>query len=71
MGDHGAPVFALVLTADGKIAATGGKNKLIKLWDVEASKQIGVLSGHTDVIRGLAFSQDGQFLASASADERD
>ncbi len=40
----------------------------IRLFDLRNNQQIAVLTGHANVIYDLAFSADGQWLASASAD---
>ncbi len=31
---------------EGKVIATGGRDRLVRLWDVRSSKQIAVLKGH-------------------------
>src|SRR5262249_38448423 len=41
----------------------------LKLYDSLSGKQVRELSGHTDAIRGLAFSVDGRWLVSASEDQ--
>jgi WD40 repeat protein len=48
-----------------------GKNKdqIIRLWDADSGKEICWLEGHTDAIRSLAFSADGQFVVSCSDDK--
>jgi len=46
-------------------APTSGKN----LWDLVSRTQLGELSGHESEISALAFSLDGQTLASAGADK--
>ena len=38
------------------------------MFDAGSGKQQDVLSGHTDVVRDLAFSPDGRLLLSAGAD---
>lgn len=43
-------------------------NTWIKLWDVEAGKDLGMLSGHTEPVETLVFSHDGKTLASGSQD---
>eukprot|EP00048_Salpingoeca_helianthica_P002746 m.60245 g.60245 ORF g.60245 m.60245 type:complete len:1026 (-) comp12282_c0_seq1:55-3132(-) len=47
-------------------AAEDGK---IRAWDLEGSKLIYVLSGHSTVVRGLEFSQDCSTLISAGRDK--
>ncbi len=46
-------------------SATG---KIIKLWKVDTGKQLQTLNGHQDRVSSLAFSPDGQTLASGSMD---
>jgi WD40 repeat protein len=40
----------------------------VRLWDTAEGRQIALLEGHTDWVRGVAFSPDGRLLASASND---
>ena len=42
---------------------------MIKLWDVKQGKCLKTLQGHASQIWSVAFSPDGQTLASSSADE--
>ncbi|UKZ82089.1 hypothetical protein TrVFT333_009873 [Trichoderma virens FT-333] len=43
-------------------------DKTIKIWDVDTGACIQTLEGHSDWIRSIASSADGQYLASASDD---
>jgi WD40 repeat protein len=41
----------------------------VRVWEVATGSQIGFCSGHTDVVTCVAYSPDGQCLASASDDK--
>ncbi|MFI5460795.1 MAG: protein kinase [Isosphaerales bacterium] len=40
----------------------------VKLWDARTGREIRILKGHTMVVKSVAYSPDGQRLASASQD---
>ncbi len=63
----------LALSDDGGILAVGSNpitetESAIRLWDVRNGKPLGVCKGHTQGVRWLAFSPDGETLASVSVD---
>jgi WD40 repeat protein len=63
----------LALSDDGGILAAGSNpitetENAIRLWDTHNGKLIGVCKGHTQGVRWLAFSPDGETLASVSDD---
>ncbi|HTU16436.1 MAG TPA: c-type cytochrome domain-containing protein [Gemmataceae bacterium] len=65
---HADVIHNLAFSPDGKILASCGYDRLIKLWDVAARKELRVLKDHSDSVYGIAFSLDGKLLASAAAD---
>jgi WD40 repeat protein len=65
---HGSQVWALAISPDGKLLASGSNDGSIKLWDPSTGREIHTLRGHTGLIRKVVFRPDGQRLASASAD---
>src|SRR5215469_5917589 len=65
LGDDSAEMLAVVYSPDRETLATGGADKLVKLWDAASGKLLASLAGHGDAIASLVFSPDGKFLASA------
>ncbi|KAG8367103.1 hypothetical protein BUALT_Bualt16G0037800 [Buddleja alternifolia] len=48
--------------------ASASFDSTVKLWDVENGKLLCSLNEHRDLVYGLAFSPNGEYLASGSAD---
>jgi WD40 repeat protein len=65
---HKDSLYALALSADGKLLATGGYDQQIILWDAPAGQPLATLSGHSGAVFDLQLRGDGKLLASASAD---
>jgi WD40 repeat protein len=57
----------VVFSPDGKRLATAGGDKMVRLWDVEAGKELAALTC-PDRIAVVAFSPDGKSLAGGSTD---
>lgn len=64
---------AASVSADGKRVAlapqSSGSTPPVLVFDVATGNQVASLKGHTDKVRGLAFSPDGKSVASASEDK--
>src|SRR6266849_4715393 len=65
---HADLIYDATFSPDGKLLATTGYDRLIKLWDVATGKEIRVLKDHSDTVYSLSFSPDGKLLASGAAD---
>lgn len=52
-----AGITALDLAADGNVVVTGGADKVVQIFDVEASKVLGTLKGHTKAVKHVVFRE--------------
>ena len=61
-------INAVAFDPTGKYLATGGKAKLIRIWNLDQQRIDKTLAGHWGMINAIEFSPDGQRLVSAASD---
>lgn len=69
--EHTDVVYCVAFSPDGKLLASGGRDRTIVLWDAATRQKLRVLHGHSDDVNCLAFSSDGNLMASADEGQHD
>ena len=65
---HTATVTCVALSPDGKLAASGGMDAAVHIWNLETKRSITNISAHGTVVWSVAFTPDGERVVSAGAD---
>jgi WD40 repeat protein len=69
---HGGPVRCVAISPDGKLAATGGDDWIVRTFDISKAKPVErfyIPTAHTAGVYGAAFSPDCTTLATGSYDK--
>ena len=65
---HNNIINTVTFSANGKFAASGDFDGVIKLWGLKTGKEDRTLIGHTGIVSSIKFSPDDRNLISTSAD---
>jgi WD40 repeat protein len=69
LGTHPGNVMALASSPDGRLVASGGSDRTIRVWDVGAGKLVYACKDLEDGVSALAFSPDGKSFVSGISRE--
>jgi serine/threonine protein kinase len=68
LDSHNGYVCAVEFSPDGKILASGGADRRIRLWNTDTGKIIYTFDGHLESITAMQFMPNGKILISTGAD---
>jgi WD40 repeat protein/predicted Ser/Thr protein kinase len=60
--------YALAFSPDGKRLASGGDERVVRIWDAATGQPLAECRGHTSKVLSVAFRQDGSRLVTAAHD---
>jgi WD40 repeat protein len=61
-------VSSVAYSPDGRVVVSGSADRSVKLWDLEAGRDLWTLPEHEGPVRSVAWSPDGRRVVSGSAD---
>jgi WD40 repeat protein len=64
----GSPLWSMALSADGRLVAAAGRGRKVHLFRTKTGEPVFPSNDHQTSIDQLAFSPDGQWIASGDAD---
>lgn len=62
-------IDSAVFLRDGRRFATGGKDKIVRLWDIASGRMIRSFEGHSRAINAVTATPDGRYLLTGSKDK--
>ena len=65
---HDQTPLSVGFTSDRRYAASGGIDKVIRLWNLQTGKTIQFLPGHKAAVMSVIFSPDDRYLVSGGVD---
>jgi WD40 repeat protein len=68
LAGHGLGVNALAFSPDGRLLATAGVDRCLKVWDLATGKELKTLKDQVGWVKSVVFSPDGAWLAFSGND---
>jgi WD40 repeat protein len=65
---HSGILFGVAPSPDGRLAATAGGDRIVRIWSVATGRRVGEIRGYGGEVRAVSFSPDSKHLVSAASD---
>jgi ribosomal RNA-processing protein 9 len=65
---HIGQVLAVAVSSDGNLLASGGTDKLVRIWDTRTNTQVRAMAGHREIVSALCFREGTHTLYTGSHD---
>jgi WD40 repeat protein/serine/threonine protein kinase len=65
---HADDVRSVALTADARRALSGGSDRTVRLWELDAGRCVRTFNGHTDSVRSVSLTPDAHLAVSGGWD---
>ena len=62
----GTQILTVAFSPDDAVLASGGLDRIVRLWDIASQRELMRLTGHIDSVNSVAFAPDGKTLATGS-----
>ena len=66
---HSDTVFCVAFSRDNRFLASGGADKMVKIFDPANGKLVKLFEGHTNHVLSVAWKRNGRMLVSGGADK--
>jgi WD40 repeat protein len=65
---HKDEVLCVSITPDGRLAASGSRDRTVRVWDLERGRCLHTFEGHKREVKGVGITADGRRVVSAGWD---